>query len=80
MWVYNWFSLKRQFLQKVIKKARLLYKTGFEVTPEGFEPSTNRAEICYSIQLNYGAKYFANIVVFECNNLRLSLFLSYDNE
>ena len=26
------------------------------VTPEGFEPSTLRAEIWYSIQLNYGAK------------------------
>lgn len=25
------------------------------VTPEGFEPPTNGAEIRYSIQLNYGA-------------------------
>ena len=27
------------------------------VTPEGFEPPTNRAEICHSIQLNYGALF-----------------------
>ena len=24
------------------------------VTPEGFEPPTNRTGICHSIQLNYG--------------------------
>jgi hypothetical protein len=36
------------------------------VHPEGFEPSTPRAEIWYSIQLNYGCiiiKFSANIVV-----------------
>jgi hypothetical protein len=27
----------------------------FAVTPEGFEPPTNRTGICHSIQLNYGA-------------------------
>ena len=27
----------------------------FIVTPEGFEPPTNRTGICHSIQLNYGA-------------------------
>ena len=29
-------------------------KREFVVHPEGFEPSTPRAEIWYSIQLNYG--------------------------
>lgn len=28
---------------------------GLNVTPEGFEPPTDGAEIRYSIQLNYGA-------------------------
>ena len=27
----------------------------FFVNPEGLEPPTNRAEICHSIQLNYGS-------------------------
>ncbi len=36
----------------------------FIVTPAGFEPATNRAEICHSIQLNYGAKMKAKILIF----------------
>ena len=28
------------------------------VTPEGFEPPTNRTGICHSIQLNYGVKEY----------------------
>ena len=34
------------------------------VTPAGFEPATNRAEICHSIQLNYGAKMTTKVLIF----------------
>lgn len=27
------------------------------VTPEGFQPTTNRVEICGSMQLSYGVKF-----------------------
>ncbi len=41
------------------------------VTAEGFEPSTPRAEIWYSIQLNYAAYCFANL-----NNIVTNLPIS----
>lgn len=34
-----------------------------KVRPEGFEPSTTGAEIRYSIQLNYGRKKCANLII-----------------
>lgn len=39
------------------KKGKSTPKSDFsrQVTPEGFEPPTDGAEIRYSIQLNYGA-------------------------
>lgn len=42
-----------------IKKGKSTLKNAFslQVTPEGFEPPTDGAEIRYSIQLNYGAIY-----------------------
>ncbi len=44
------------------------------VHPEGFEPSTPRAEIWYSIQLNYGCSACANLMGLFENEKRRALF------
>ncbi len=43
--------------------------SSLRVAPRGFEPPTNRTGICHSIQLNYGAVYFANIGHIPCQLL-----------
>lgn len=39
---------------ELLKYKKLNILSFLLVTPEGFEPPTNRAETCHSIQLNYG--------------------------
>ncbi len=54
---------KQKGLSLIFRNLTLL-----KVTPAGLEPTTNRAEICHSIQLNYGAKS-------GCKNIKFSEFI-----
>ena len=45
-----------------IEKQKRLEISNLFVTPEGFEPPTNRTGICHSIQLNYGAIEGAKVI------------------
>ena len=50
--------------QGIPNKSTKQIRENLIVTPAGFEPATNRAEICHSIQLNYGVKMKAKILIF----------------
>lgn len=43
-------------LNNIILEFCISFVKNIIVTPAGFEPATNRAEIYHSIQLNYGAQ------------------------